>query len=389
MFKDRMPNNRFDLNLSFSQLTLAISTAISSNIPKPLNINPTDAQKFPTLHHDLYKIALEGPYGVVIRQIFDQIFMLITMQQMLLKVSERIQVLEKIISEKEKEDDEFFQDETDTYIPLTAELVSPEDELKKLKVEQDNLTSTLPKYQNRMLMINRVYLSAISNFLRVVATNSILNRAKQLNYDFNSTEMNALLNPVPREKIHSVLLASYTAALSPSEKGSSIKPHEIENELATQLANRAALDSQLNLVMVISQYRDRNLEEIESNLMKKFPELTPEEKMNKMAELRAEFDRKHMDPKLRQTNSTVDPTDPRTRFVRQARQENLPTNSVLAATKLVKSFKSTFDSLEQQLQALHELHKKQLSPEGMIEEMNRHIESAKTKLNPTAPIPRP
>ncbi len=384
MFKDRMQNNHLDLHTSFdllkpnfNQLASVITLAVSSNIPIPLNLTLADIVSFPTLHHDLYKLALEGPYGLVIRQIFDQIFQLVAMHQMLLLVSAREQKLEKEIFEKKHGKHHHLED-GDNSQPLTAESIPPEDELKQLQDEKETLAAALPKSQNRMLLINRSYIAAINKFLQVVATTSVLNRAKQLNYNFNSAEIQTLLTPVPRAHIQSVLENSYAQQThAETEKKTMPEPD--------YLATRSLHDLELKTLMVINAYRNRVLAEMETDLTASKPNLSDLDKAKHMADLRAEFDKKHSDPKIPHQESTKDPSDPMVRFKREQAQETIPVNSVLAATRLLKSFKSTFESLEQQAQGLHELHKKDLSPDAMIKEMEKHIESAKQKISAPAP----
>ncbi|MBX9586551.1 MAG: hypothetical protein K2X50_04765 [Gammaproteobacteria bacterium] len=382
MFKDRMQNNHLDIHSSsdplkphFELLASVIKKAVSPNIPIPLNFTPADIVNFSTLHQDLYKLALEGPYSLVIRQIFDQIFQLVAMHQMLLLVIQRIEQIEK----KRFEDElsaTFSDDDTD--IPLTAERISPETELHQLREEKVTLSAALQQYQNRSLIVNRVYFVSITKFLQVVASTSVINRAKQLNYNFNPAEIQTLLTPVPRAHIQSILENSYAQQThTETEKKTMPEPD--------YLATRSLHDLELKTLMVINTYRNRVLAEMETDLTTSKPNLSDQEKLNHMADLRAEFDRKHSDPKIPHQESTKDPSDPRSRFKREQVQETIPVNSVLAATKLLKSFRSTFESLEQQAQGLHELHKKDLAPEAMIKEMEKHIETAKQKITVSTP----
>lgn len=370
-----MQNNHLDIHSSsdllkphFELLASVIKKAVSPNIPIPLNFTPAEIVNFSTLHQDLYKLALEGPYSLVIRQIFDQIFQLVAMHQMLLSVIEREQQLEKELFEAKHYKYHHHEDE-DNSPTLTAEAIPTENELKQLQDDRVTLTTVIPKYQYRMLLINRSYIAAITKFLEVVATTSVLNRAVELHYDFNPVEMKAILTPVPREHIQEVLSKSYS--------------EQTHDEIKTMpepdyLATRSLHDLELKTLMVINAYRNRVLAEMETDLMTSKPALSAQEKAQHMADLSAEFDKKHSDP-----------TDPRSRFKREQSQENIPVNSVLAATKLLKAFRSTFESLEQQAQGLHELHKKDLAPETMIREMEKHIETAKQKMSVPTPQPGP
>lgn len=382
MFKDRMPNNHFDLKPNFDQLVLAITKAVSNNIPVPFNTNPTNILNFPTLHRDLYKLALEGPYGLLIRQIFDQIFYLTTMHQMLLKNTLRIEQLQEEIKEmKHKKFHPFYY--ADQPRPLTAETIPPDQELKKLQDENPEISKTLIQNQKRMILINTVYLNAITHFVVNVATATILNRAKELNYDFSPSELHTLLNPVPRAKIQEVLTASFEA-YNTTQTTEEKKPKPTPDFLAT----RTLHDFELNLVTVIAQNRDREIVEHQAKLNNSPDKLDDETIKLRVAAFAAEYDRRHTDPALSpKPPAPKNPNDPRSRFVRQ---ETVYGNSMLAATKLVKSFKSSFCTMEQGLQGLHELHKKDLSPEALEEAMHKQIQSAAEKLksaqaNPTRP----
>jgi hypothetical protein len=395
MFEHRNSVTHFDLKPNYDQLSLVMAKAISNNIPLPVSFTAQNTLNFPALHHDLYKLALEGPYGQLIRQIFDGIFQLVVMHQTLLLITQKIQTLKDELHEKAvARYTEQLDEKSD--LPLLAEMTESQEQIKQLEDQQSQLTRALPHYQNQILYRNRLYVSAIDKLLTSVAHQVLLNRANELHYDFNEAEKQLLKNPIPRARIEEVLTASYAAQHNEFKK---------DMPKTEDLASRSLHDLELHTLMVLNTYRNRKLAEMTEASTNNETTATSttdsnhnngstahsvtdalkksQEKYNVQTALRAEFDAMYQQQSKQSNKEPVvnKKDDLRARFSRQKTDEMIPKNSVLGALKLLKQFKATFVSLDDQVQALHALHKKDLSPDNMYEEMQKHIENAHKKLN--------
>jgi hypothetical protein len=246
-------NGGIDLNQNNEQLFSVWLKAL--NLSKPPEELPHKVRlKYPSLypiHHDAYSIAMNGPYGSVIRQIFESDIFLFILHEICLALSQKLYQEALLI-----------QNLNDAYLDAQhgsgdaprinrIEEKMDKEELYRKYLEQQlkAFTDSLSSLHTELLNHHAYYIRQTDNFIKESNT-LVITHALTLGYDLNEEEQAIIHSTMPRAEIEKKLQESLTkgglGSVMPKKEDFSTQ-HLADLELRTLLAlsdfaNRKAVD---------------------------------------------------------------------------------------------------------------------------------------------------
>jgi hypothetical protein len=242
-----------DLNQNNEQLFSVWLKAL--NISKPPEELPHKIRlKYPNLYpipHDAYSVAMNGPYGSVIRQIFESDIFLFILQEICQALSQKLYqeaLLIQILNEK-------YLDENRSSggAPKSSnieERINKEEEYHKyLELQLKAFKAILSSLHTELLNHHTYYITQTDNFIRE-SNIVVINHAITLGYDLNEEEQAIISSPMPRAEVEKRLqesLAKGGLGSQMPQKEDFSTQHLADLELRTLLAlsdfaNRKAVD---------------------------------------------------------------------------------------------------------------------------------------------------
>ena len=210
-------HHHLDLSPNYHQLQTVLNLAVfNQSTQHPLRQSLEDIINFPTLHHNLFKLALDSPFGTVIHQIIDDIIMLTALQQLfLIKVQDELQQIK--LENEEALDGARSTKEQDSGIEQQA---LPQTIIAD-KFNSSNLTMSksatqyqqnLFHYQQRLLDLATHTIKAVDTLMINAKATIIDDATKKLGCQFNEEEL-AILNSAPSlEHVQQKINQSYERA---------------------------------------------------------------------------------------------------------------------------------------------------------------------------------
>lgn len=245
-------NSGIDFNQNHQQLFSVWLKAL--NISKPDKLTHKVRLKYPNLYpipHDAYSVAMNGPYGSVIRQIFEANIFLLLLQETYVELSQKIYqeaLLIQILNEKYLDENRSSGGAPKS--SSTEERILKEEEYHKyLEQQLKAFKAILSSLQTELINHHTYYITRTDNFIRESNT-VVINHALKLGYDLNEEEQAIIHSTMPRAEVEKRLQESLAkgglGSQMPKKEDFSTQ-HLADLELRTLLAlsdfaNRKAVD---------------------------------------------------------------------------------------------------------------------------------------------------